>query len=215
MNTSTIATYVAIALLIAAVGILVTVLERRRDKALQAFASEVGFSPVNEISLELLPGGGPVGSAMEGTISRRRVVLFDWVCRTGHGRHRKTHVTTVAAFAAPDTLPKFELEKKSLLTIGERHIAFQDDPAFSTKLLVSGPDENAIRQLFNPQLRDVLVSELAEKKFRIEGRGDWILIYQRYKRVSGTKYRGFFKDASQIVDRLMEGVPARKADGAA
>ena len=204
MNIPTIATYIAIALLVAAFGILVTVSERRRDKALRAFASEVGFSPVNEVSSELLPGGGTVGSAMEGTISRRRVVLFDWGSTTGRGRHRKTHVTTVAAFAAPGTLPEFELRKKTLLTFGERQVLFQDDPAFSKKLLLSGPDENAIHQLFSPQLRDFLVSELAAKKFQIKGLGDYILIYQLHKRVSGAKYRGFFQDASQVAEGLLE-----------
>jgi len=213
MTTSTIESYVGMAAFFAAVAFLVFVRERRRDKALQAFASEVGFSSMDEIAPELLPGAGTVASAIGGTISGRRVVLLDWVRETGRGRHRKTHVTTVAAFNA-GALPQFELQKKTLLTFGERHVVFQDDPAFSKKLLVSGSDEDAVRQLFNPQLRDFLVAELAEKKFRIEGRGAWILIYQLHKRVSGKKYRGFFQDAFQVAERLMAGVRAAKADKA-
>lgn len=213
MNTATIVTYAALALVIAAVVIFAMLSERRRAKALQAFASDLGFHLVNKVSSEVLPGHGTVGSAVEGASSGRPAVLFDWICETGRGRHRKTHVTTVAAFASPlRTLPQFELRKRGLLTLG-KHLKFQDDPAFSKKLVVSGTDETAIRERLNPQLREFLVAELAGSPLQIEARPDWILVYQLHKRISGSKYRGFFEGASRIAARIVGEVPAVPGTG--
>ncbi len=202
---------------ICALVIRVVRLRRRRIKALEALAPELGFSFLDEVgfagdqevqTLKALlqrDGRGAFSNTMEGTVSGLRALLFDWRDTSGH----KTHVRTIAAFANVGcNLPRFELKKQQWLPAGNQRIEFQEIPAFSKNVIVTGDDAASIRRLFTPQVCDFVTTFMSDKKWRIQGHQKWLVFYHPDNLLSPSMWRGFLEDTSQIASRLLESARA-------
>ncbi|HHS95115.1 MAG TPA: hypothetical protein ENJ45_00885, partial [Phaeodactylibacter sp.] len=109
--------------------------------------------------------------------------LFDYRCRTGTSKNRRTKYTTVfLARSARLHLPLFYLKPKNFLhKVGEyigwtKDIAFDSHPIFSDSYYLQGNSEIDIRQLFNT---DLLNFFSREKTWYLEGFGSDFIFYKQ------------------------------------
>ncbi|MBX3423269.1 MAG: hypothetical protein KF752_17055 [Pirellulaceae bacterium] len=92
------------------------------------------------------------------------LTLFDYHYTSGSGKNRRTVRQTVAWVASPTLkLPEFRLSPEGLLDrlgdlLFKSDIDFQDDPEFSKRFLLTGPDQPAIGQFFDASRRRVLLN---------------------------------------------------------
>ena len=76
-----------------------------------------------------------------------------------------------------------------------RGIGFDEDPEFARSSRLQGPDEAAIRELFQPALRQQLASEGG---WSVEGEGRWLVLYRRSKRIRPDRLVEFVESARRI-----------------
>jgi hypothetical protein len=90
------------------------------------------------------------------------------------------HTDTIASFTQSIFLPEFALTQQGVLEkIGEvvrhRQIDFPSDPGFSERFHLVGSDEDRVRELFTPDMREFLTG--TEPDWRIEASGHTLLMY--------------------------------------
>lgn len=152
----------------------------------------------------LLPGFRRFGRPL-----RRRISLQ---CQLGnlHWRdlhpldHRLAslhHTDTIASFTQGIFLPEFALAQQDVLKkIGElvrhRQIDFPSDPAFSERFHLVGSDEDGVRELFTPDMREFMTR--IEPEWRIEASGHTPLMYQAGYTVKPEEFSDFVDETTEI-----------------
>lgn len=206
--------FVAVAAVIGLVVIWGIRQERKRTEALKQAAEGFGF--------EFAPGGDPVlqswldkfhlfsqgrartmSNVLRGRTRDLDVAVFDYKFTVGHGKHARTHQTSVICFRADDlNLPAFCLRPESFWhRIGEslfggHDIDFESHPAFSKGYLLKGKDEAAIRGLFAD---DVLDHYEATPGVSTEADGDVLVFYRHSARIDPAKVRGFMEEGFAVL----------------
>jgi hypothetical protein len=188
---------------------------KRRIRALEALAAEMGFSFVGmkpnfledlQLPGTLLPWGGRdrwAANFMEGSVSGMRTAIFDYFYHdvAGHRAHN-----TVAVFASTQRrLPTFDLSRKRLLQ-PYVNLAELVDPEFSQHFALTGSDQEGLRRLFDQQVIDLIVSTNAREKLQFSGGGPWLVFLTPQSSLKPEKWRGFLQDMSQIAIALFERV---------
>ena len=133
------------------------------------------------------------------------VLLFDYRYVTGTHRHHQNHQATVAAFhVVGESLPELSLQPEGLLhkiggLLGYQDIDFEEKPGFSWRYLLRGPQEDAIRRLFTPE-----VLEFFENRpgWCLEAGGDWIIVFKRGSRVQAVELAEFLKESFELCTML-------------
>ena len=126
---------------------------------------------------------------------------------TQSGQHSTTHYQTVMLFESQELrFADFELRPEHLFhkiggAFGYQDIDFDDSPEFSKQYLLRGPDEGAVRDLFDRPARNYLENQ---KKVSAEGAGGRLVFYRMGKRVKPEELRDFIKDGVQLLT-LMAG----------
>jgi len=99
-------------------------------------------------------------------------------------------------------LPSFNIEHESLahkinLAVGYEKIDFDFDehPVFSKQYVLQGPDEEAIRKFFTPE---IIACFEQHKKLCAEGRGNVLLVFRHDHLVSLKNYRSFLAEALEV-----------------
>ena len=208
------------AVLAVGAGILIGV--QRREKArregLKRAARRLGLAW--EPRDEAVPGDGlerlplfQVGrrrradSVMRGEIAGRETIAFDWTYVTGSGQHSSRHRLTIAAFRVPGTsLPAFQVRPENLFhkmgsALGWQDIDFDRDEEFSSKFLLRGSDEAAIRSFFTREIRRAFTRDPG---WNADCGGEWIALW-RSRRPSDDDFRGHLERAGTIARLLGEG----------
>ncbi len=95
-------------------------------------------------------------NSMSGEREGLRVSFFDHVISG-----RSVHTDTIASFTQGIFLPEFALAQQDVLNkLGDaalhRQIDFSSDPTFSERFRLLGADENRVRELFTPDMREFL-----------------------------------------------------------
>ena len=207
---------VGVVALIALIVVAAFVAERKRTGALQRTAGELG--------MQFIGGGGgvPAGAPgrcrlfshgrgwrhrnlMRGTIADLEALLFDYSYTTGGGRSQTTHRQTVAAFRLADaTLPEFELRPENVFhkigsAFGYEDIDFQQHPSFSSRYLLRGAEEEAIRRAFNEEV----VAYLEQSRgLCVEVVANWLIAYRSGRRVKPNLLGGFLEEAFTVCNKL-------------
>lgn len=187
---------VAVPVLIGSGLVWAMVAEQKRKKAMEQAASELGLAFSEKLSDEdqglfnnfaIAQTGHSQGAsnAITADSGELRMVLFDHVYTTGSGKNKSTHRQSVVMCSSPLLqLPQFSIAPESFFHriadfLGYKDIDFDEDEAFSQQFLLKGPDEAAVRALFNAQRRGAFM------KFTdvtIEGLGHTFIFYQARKR---------------------------------
>lgn len=188
--------WVAVPLLIGS-GIVWSILaEKKRKKGMEQAAAELGLAFSEKLSDEeqgmfsnfaiaQMGKSQATSNAITADSGELRMVLFDHVYTTGSGKNKSTHQQSIVMCSSPMLqLPQFSLAPEYFFHriadfLGYKDIDFDDDEAFSKQFLLKGPDEAAVRELFNAQRRGAFM------KFTdvtIEGSGHTFIFYQARKR---------------------------------
>jgi carbonic anhydrase len=142
---------------------------KKRTLAMRATATKFGWSFFPEARLDCIPGlerfalfdqgrGKKILNLMAGEAEGIKAFAFDYQYRTGSGKYRTIHDQTVVYLEPANVnLPYFLLQPEGLLTkiagaIGCGDINLGQRPEFSTRFMLRGQDEVAIRQMFNDRL---------------------------------------------------------------
>ncbi len=200
-------------------------LGKKRAEKLQKLAAELGLTyrakpiPGDE---NLLGGsflvqnhGGirSIGNILEQRRGQDQIFIFDYIYHTGHNKQRRTHRQTIYYVASPRiSLSAFLLRPETLgekMTqwLGAKDINFPENPTFSGKFVLQGPDEAAIRRVFSPEVQQQCIT----KPFMyMEGRADRLFFFIRGKTLSPDNLQAFLNEGHAMAD-----VFARSSTGAA
>lgn len=210
----------------AAVAVLVGIgigishfLEQRRAKAREQAALEIGFTYEHEPQLQALGEASHVRllglghshqlrNLMRGQAAGGEALLFDFEYSQSAGKSRQTYIQTVAAFRVKrGALPGFQLCPENVLhklgaIFGYQDIDFDSHPQFSSRFLVRGTDENAIRALFDPGVLGFLEGLDNGQRWWVEAQGEWLIAYRWGEKTKPARLRPFLEEASAIATQL-------------
>lgn len=166
---------------------------QERTRQLGSVASFLGwqFSPVAEMNW--IPNLEKFGlfnqghskriiNAMYGALEGVKTAVFDYRYIVGSGRNSRTFEQTVVYFEPRDfNLPFFSLRPERIFhklieAFGYQDIDFGNHPTFSSKYLLRGPDEPALRSLFNDALLGFYEANLG---LSADGGGNQLFIFQQ------------------------------------
>lgn len=186
--------------------------ERERAEAMRHFARTRGFDyrekpekPALTTHLFKRGSGRRARNRLSRTDAGGEVALFDWRFAEHHGNHSHVENQTVALFRRPGAaVPEFELRPENVLhkvagIFGFKDIDFDNRPEFSSRFVLRGPDERAIRDHFGPALLAFLEKNPG---WCVETQGDAIVVYREGKRPSMDDLPAFVDDATRIADAL-------------
>jgi hypothetical protein len=229
MNPGMIASLVFFALLVGFIvltGIITSGAPKRRTRALEAVAAELGFSFVadkpNYMADLQLPGARldwrgmdrTARNFMEGTVSGMRTAMFD--CFYDGGPRFRTFNTVVLFASTQRRVPAFVLNRKGFLQPYSDLVELSA-PEFSKHFALIGTDPNWLRRMFDRQVIDQVTSTYARQKFEMSGGGAWLsfatVSSSHQSLLKPEKWRGFLQEMSPLAIAVFE--RARAEDTAA
>jgi MFS superfamily sulfate permease-like transporter len=118
--------------------------------------------------------------------------------------------TTVQVLHLPFEIPELVMEKEGLLEralelAGVHDIDFRENPGFSRKYALKGPNEEAIRKFMSPALLEFFEQEPV---YHLESNGDEIVVFKTLMRRATVAEIEAMLDFSERLARLLIGVPA-------
>jgi hypothetical protein len=133
------------------------------------------------------------------------VAIFDYQYTTGGGRESRTWRQTIALFPrGAGGVPDFVLAPEHLVhkigqAFGYQDIDFDSHPDFSTRYLLRGSDEQAIRRAFAPAALSYLEQHVG---WTVEVRGETAAVYRAGKRVAPEDLPTFLEDTRAMLRAL-------------
>jgi len=158
----------------------------RRARAMQAAAGQIGFTfegdewsdpdqrPKLGTTLFQMRNGR-YGNVMTGTAEGFKTSFFDY----GFFHLRYKAKQTVAAFSQERWIPLFELRPDNHSDpVMDPQFTGHIDFDFAERYVLRGPEEDEIREMFNPTLTSALTSYTPERGWHIEGMGTTLILYR-------------------------------------
>lgn len=208
-----------IAGVIAVIALIIFLAHQAEQKRIAKFretAIELGFEYLETLPLETDGQRGRfelfnTGRGRKATNILRRVVgdlsvlVFDYGYTVGSGKHQRRHMQTVVMFRHLDVrFPKFRLTPEGWLSklgaiFGSKDFDFQDDIAFSKAFVLSGTDEQAVRELFQAEQRSLLCQH---PTFSAEAADDCLIVWTQSRRIEPKDTKAFFEQAFEVFSSL-------------
>ncbi len=147
-----------------------------------------------------------ISNLMSGKTEDLALKIFDYRYRIGSGKNSTTHFHTIVHVRSSlMNLPAFSLTPESVFHrigdfFGMKDIDFDMYPEFSQQYLLKGPEEEAIRKLFN---REKLTFFTDNPQFSVEGQNDEMIIFKSRGRVKVPELQQFFKESLRISHLFM------------
>ena len=209
--------------ILAVIGIIVAIgvwMDRKRRDALRAVAEEMGLPFYPDGYDQALAGVAHFKLFNTGRAKKLTKVIvaesdgtalciFDYQYTVGQGKHSKTHVQSVAAVRSDQLqVPDFALKNEGFFSklgamVGMQDIDFETHPAFSRMFLLTGSNEDAIRQLFRPELLEYLETK---KGISIEAQVGGFVCYTPGSKVKPEAIKSFMTTAYEIYGQLVDSV---------
>jgi hypothetical protein len=201
-----------LALLIAGPLAVFFFLQKQRRQEFEKAAQALGFtfSPVGDGGIvsqfgrfQLFSRGSDrtVRNLLEGQAHGCEVKIFDYDCSQG-GDSSGSMNQTVLCFRAPDLdLPTFSLRPKKTLhkiaaLFGYREVTFAGYQGFRQNYLLRGPDEDAIRRLFDVELVGFFDGYPGVST---EGGGPLLVFYRASERVDPSRLAAFLDEGFKVL----------------
>lgn len=201
-----------IALIGAAIFIFAMVADKKRQEAIQKLATDLGLEYLESLSTEdneqfshfTLANQGRSRQSTNVIVADSgdlRMTIFDYRFTTGSGRNSSTHRQTVVLIRSQTLhLPEFSIGPESVFHrlgefLGMNDIDFDDDPEFSRKFLLRGPDEAAVREFFSLERRGNFKQHHG---ISIEARDSHFIFYQARQRRNVDQIKGLMEQAFSI-----------------
>lgn len=193
--------------------------ERLRTEALQQASVAMGFSFEAEGDVEQIRALGDLplfgrghGKRLKNVMSGRAGAgdarVFDYQYTTGGGKDSHTWRQTVALYPGGGPgLPDFVLSPESVLhklgqMLGYQDIDFESSPTFSSRYLLRGQDEAAIRSAFTVDTRGFLEQEPG---WTVEVQGGTVATYRAGRRVKPEDLGAFIQETATVLRALTHG----------
>jgi hypothetical protein len=141
---------------------------------------------------------------MTGSRDGLKVSMFDYSFTEGGGRNARKRTQTIGAFSKTGAgLPYFEMRPSGMFdkiadVLFHRNIHFESRPEFSRRFVLRGALKNRIYLLFTPALLAFVEGIDPQKKWRIEGVGDTLILYRYAKKTPAAEVQMFVDDTSSI-----------------
>ncbi|MDX9722593.1 MAG: hypothetical protein RBU37_17735 [Myxococcota bacterium] len=174
------------------IAVLQSHLKRKRMEAWQAQAVRMGFGFEGISRLEHEFHGFKLFSQGHGRRSRNvlrgqfqgvTTIVGEYLYTTGSGKNRHRHRQTVFIFENPSyALPHCFLRRESRLfdslgkLFGGQDINFEEDPEFSKAFVLQGADEDAVRMLFDWELRKGFMAQRG-RSLQFEAYGRTLVVH--------------------------------------
>lgn len=204
--------------ILTAAGVLVAVIlisrhfDARRREGMREAALRVGYRYAEKTESPYTPGlegfalfssgrSRKTANVMQGTAETADLAVFDYRYVTGGGKNSHTYSQTVAHFRDRQlALPEFTLRPEGLLAkigaaFGYQDIDFSSQPEFSAKYLLRGPNEEAIRRVFD---LSVLFHFDHNPGWSVEGRSGQLVVYRHGKKVAPERIPEFIEQTTAI-----------------
>ena len=192
--------------------------EKARSDRLQAVAEQLGLqfhhrgdptvlNTFGQLRLFSQGRGRKTRNMLSGRTRDVDFAIFGYRYTTGGGKHRQTHRQTVICIKSPQlALPEFEVRPENVFhkigqAFGYRDLDIDSHPVFSSRYLLRGSDEAAIRRLFVPELIAFLESQDAVS---IEAANDLLIYYRAGKRIDPEKTQPFMEDGFRVYGLLRQ-----------
>jgi hypothetical protein len=187
-------------------------LERERTQGLKSSATLLGWQFAEEATLSYLPNPGnfalfgqghnkQIKNLMYGETNGVKAALFDYIYVTGSGKSRHTHYQSVVYFEPRHlNIPFFSLRPENVLhkmiaVFGYQDVDFGNHPTFSSKYLLRGTDEQAIRNTFDDPL---LAFYETNPGLSTDGGGNQLFIFRQGYRTPPHEAQSFINWAAQV-----------------
>ena len=133
-------------------------------------------------------------------------IIFD----EGAMLSKEVYKTTLLLVHLPDKIPQFTLESEGIFDKlferfsikSSKDIDFEEAPLFSNKLKLTGPDEEAIRELFTPGLLAFFESE---EVYHIECKGRALIIFKSLRIANTGEVKNMVRFTADLVKHLPKG----------
>lgn len=187
--------------------------ESARTDVLQQAAVAMGFSFEAEGDLDQIKALGNLPlfghghsrrpkNIMRGRTADDAVTVFDYQYTTGGGKESHTWRQTVALYpGAGRSLPEFVLAPENLLhklgqLLGYQDIDFDSSPVFSSRYVLRGQDETAIRSAFTMEMRAFLEQE---QGWTVEVQAGNVGIYRAGKQTNPAEIGAFLQQSHMVL----------------
>ena len=138
--------------------------------------------------------------------------LFDYSYAIGHIKdHDRSIGQTIIRMHSPLLrLPPFSISPENTFSeigkfFGDSDISFSEVPEFSRTYLLRGPDEAAVRQLFNSSIIQFFEQE---RDLTVEAAGDLMFLYRYNKIVKAEEMETFVETGKRALALLLQAQPA-------
>lgn len=203
---------------IAAIGLSIWQ-AKKRTEAWQAVAGELGVEFLGDRHdvlsrhghMQLLRRGRTrqLRNAVAGDTGDVRITIGDFRYRTGSGKNNSTRVETVCVLqSAALDVPHCFLRPESTLfdaigsMLGGQDIDFKEDIGFSGAFVLQGPNEAAIRELFDEDVRRWFAARKG-RRFHFEAQGN-TLVFHTGRRRKPAEAKDLMQEALEIMNLLAE-----------
>jgi len=194
-------------------------LERRRCRALEQEARQLGFSfmrvakpfegsAISELAVCVQESSfTEVEKLMRGTISGRRVLVFNVRAYSSLGEGAT--VTTFAAFqSSASRLPVFQIRAKNIIdrcrgTLVQNAVDRDIDPEFAKRFLLLSCADDAKKHEFFTRSKLLHLRQCADY-FQIRSSPNWLLIFRPGRIISARNLRQFVNVTSTIAFGLLD-----------
>lgn len=192
--------------------------DKKRREGLQRVAEEMGLEFFTEGSSTLqsqLTGfklfrtgrSRKMSKLIQGASDEVQISIFDYRYTVGGGKNSHTYSQTVAALQSRElSVPDFTLRPESMLDklggmIRMSDIDFDSHPKFSSTYLLKGPNENAIRALFGPQLLSYFEQQSG---ICVEAAPGMLILFRTGRKISPAGIKEFLSKGYEVYGMLVD-----------
>jgi hypothetical protein len=146
-----------------------------------------------------------ISNLIHGEINGTEVMIFDYRYTVGGGKSSSTHSQTVICMRSDRlNLPAFSLRPENVLhrigsVFGYQDIDFSESPAFSEKYLLRGPNEQAIRAVFNRRVLSFF-EDFYINTFCTEADGNQLIYYRENDSIKPDSIRSFLSRGFEVLN---------------
>ena len=210
---------VALVALVAGMIVFTRARARRRAEALERVCVGMGFAfePKGDLDqlkalgdLPLFNHGGSrrARNIMTGRVAEDAVKVIDYQYTTGGGEHRKTVTQTIALFpGGAHASPDLQLSPQNVFhkigkAFGYQDIDFESNREFSSRYLLRGRDETAIRAALHPDTLDFFAQQPG---WSVEVRSGSVVVYRAKRQYQPDTVSAFLEEAHAVLRALRRG----------
>ncbi|MCK4999271.1 MAG: hypothetical protein KAS23_07045 [Anaerohalosphaera sp.] len=206
-------TVIVCAVILVGIGVfLVKKYEKNRTLGLTEFFGTISFSNFDTgiiPSFKITTKGHSRKrfNNFQGTVNDLDLSVFDYRYSTGGGKNKQTYTFTIVMTDA--NLPVFQLSKEGIFQkiadkFTNKDIDFQSHPTFSEKYVLKADNEQAVREIFTPEVLDFFEDNQRyhNERYYVESNSNQLIFAKLHKRIKPENMNEFLEKAKQCFNCL-------------